>query len=353
MVLVTKENCLATKNKKLASEWHPVKNGELIPYNVTLGSGRKIWWKCLVCDHEWEAVIKNRNRGHGCPACAGRVATKQNCLATKNKKLAKEWHPTKNGKLTPYNVTSNFYKKIWWKCPVCSYEWKTTVCSRRDGSGCPACSGLVVTKQNNLFIKNKKLASEWHPNKNGKLTPYDVTTSSCKKFWWKCPDCDHEWKMRVVDRKGCPGCYGRVATKYNCLAVKNKKLASEWHPNKNGKLTPYNVTPGSDKKIWWKCPICDNEWESIVAGRNNGNGCPGCFKQATKQNCLSTKNKKVASEWHPNKNGKFTPYNVAAFSNKKIWWKCPVCDHEWEAIVASRSNGHFHQIFLFEKAATL
>jgi hypothetical protein len=30
-------------------------------------------------------------------------------------------------------------------------------------------------------------------------------------------------------------------------------VAKEWHPTKNGALTPLEVTPGSNKKVWRLC----------------------------------------------------------------------------------------------------
>jgi hypothetical protein len=57
----------------------------------------------------------------------------------------------------------------------------------------------------------------------------------------------------------------------NCLATKNPELVKEWHPSKNGNLTPYDVTPGSEVKAWWKCKY-GHEWKSIVYTRNNGVG---------------------------------------------------------------------------------
>ena len=42
----------------LVEEWHPTKNGELKPSEVTFGSNKKVWWKCPKGDdHEWVAVI--------------------------------------------------------------------------------------------------------------------------------------------------------------------------------------------------------------------------------------------------------------------------------------------------------
>ena len=66
-------NDLKTMNPKLAKEWHPTKNKELLPINVTASSGRKVWWKCNTCGHEWEALISTRNRGSGCPNCAKKL----------------------------------------------------------------------------------------------------------------------------------------------------------------------------------------------------------------------------------------------------------------------------------------
>ena len=31
-------------------------------------------------------------------------------------------------------------------------------------------------------------------------------------------------------------------------------LVKEWHPTKNGDLTPNDFTHGSGKKVWWLCP---------------------------------------------------------------------------------------------------
>lgn len=50
-------------------------------------------------------------------------------------------------------------------------------------------------------------------------------------------------------------------------------LAQQWHPSKNGDLTPFDVAPNSHKRIWWMCPY-GHEWEDEVVKRNYGKGCP-------------------------------------------------------------------------------
>ena len=52
---------LAEKHPELTKQWHPTKNGELTPNDVTFGSNKKVWWKCDKAeDHEWKASLKNR-----------------------------------------------------------------------------------------------------------------------------------------------------------------------------------------------------------------------------------------------------------------------------------------------------
>ena len=109
---LTNEYNLSTKHPDLAKEWHPTKNGELKPTEFTPGSDKKVWWFCEK-GHEWPATIGDRSRGGGCPKCreerigelVRRAALKKGSLAEKHPDLAKEWHKTKNGELTPSDVT--------------------------------------------------------------------------------------------------------------------------------------------------------------------------------------------------------------------------------------------------------
>lgn len=66
---------------------------------------------------------------------------------------------------------------------------------------------------------------------------------------------------------------------YN-LHILCPELSKEWHPTKNGSLTPKDVTPSSDKKVWWLCKKNkSHEWAAQITNRNNGRGCPYCSKR--------------------------------------------------------------------------
>jgi hypothetical protein len=57
-----------------------------------------------------------------------------------NPDLARQWHPTKNEKLTPRKVCPGAHRKVWWKCDY-GHSWKSTVLNRSNGNGCPYCAG--------------------------------------------------------------------------------------------------------------------------------------------------------------------------------------------------------------------
>ena len=346
---VALSNCLATTNPDLAKEWHPTKNGELTPKDITNGNDKKVWWICdKADDHEWEAVIHSRTYGIGCPCCSNQKTVLSNCLATLNSALAKEWHPTKNGNLTPFDFTPKSGKKVWWKCDKANdHEWLSTIANRSYHKGCPICEGKKVVSSNCLAILNPGLAEEWHPTKNGTLTPYNFTVQSHKQVWWKCNKADdHEWKASIGNRSrgsDCPYCSNKKVTLSNCLQTTHPNLAKEWHPTKNQKLNPNDVTYGSTKKVWWKCDKADDhEWEATINSRSYGGGCACCSgKKVVLSNCLQTINPDLAREWHTTKNGDLTPFDVTSNSHKKVWWKCDKADdHEWKASINNRSNGN-------------
>lgn len=64
------ENDFKTLHPELVIEWNHEKNNNLLPEHYLPKSGKKVWWRCSYCGHEWETVIRNRTNGHGCPVCS-------------------------------------------------------------------------------------------------------------------------------------------------------------------------------------------------------------------------------------------------------------------------------------------
>ena len=215
---VSQTNNLLLNDPKLASEWHPTRNGYLTADKVTVVSGKRVWWKCPKGDdHEWVSSVGDRYKG-SCPFCTGKRASKDYNLKVLNPEVSKQWHPNKNGELKPENVSPNSGKKVWWKCPEGEdHQWESLVSNRNRNSGCPFCSGRYASSTNNLLLTHPELVKEWHPTKNGDLTPKDINQGSVKKVWWLCSkDDNHEWESTVNNRTngtGCPVCLGRKVSK--------------------------------------------------------------------------------------------------------------------------------------------
>ena len=70
------ENSLYYQRPDLLKDWNYEKNLSLTPKDVSIGSGKKVWWKCSKCGNEWEAKIFNRSNGTGCPYCYKNRITK-------------------------------------------------------------------------------------------------------------------------------------------------------------------------------------------------------------------------------------------------------------------------------------
>lgn len=287
-------NDLKTTHPDLCKEWHPIKNGELEPYNVSPFSKKKVWWLCEK-QHEWQAEIKSRQYGCGCPYCAdygpaSKVIIGENDLTTTHPTIAAEWHPTKNGNLTPNMIHPGSNEKVWWRCRKCNYEWRTSIVERTgpDKTGCPQCAaGLGAKKRKQTLIQQKgslvetnpELIEEWDWEKNIGVAPDQITAGSGRKIWWKCAN-NHEWQStinhRVKGRK-CPYCTNRrIIPGYNDFASKYPELVKEWDYQKNKNLDPTKIAPHSGKKAWWVCKKCGYKWESVIASRAYGVGCPDC-----------------------------------------------------------------------------
>jgi len=286
---VTPERSVARVSRSVARQWHPSKNGDLTPRDVSYSSGRPVWWKCPKGpDHEWQASPNQRlggGREMGCPFCGGKRTAAAQSLAARHPKLAREWHPSRNGALLAREVLPGSDKSVWWRCSRNQdHEWRTTVCSRGIvGSGCPFCAGSCASPDYNLAAVAPHLVPQWHPTKNGSLTPFDVTPGAIQRVWWKCPEGpDHEWQVspntRTSRQTGCPFCSGRRVSVTNSLATRFPAIAAEWDFTRNKGLGPADVTAGSANQVWWRC-TAGHVWKAQVHARTRrGRGCPVCSR---------------------------------------------------------------------------
>lgn len=269
---VNKNNPFSLENISL---WIAIndKNFLLLENNEYKGSNDfKLNFHCLSCNEDfessWHAIIS----GQGCGICAGKVVGKYNSLLYRRPDIAKEWHPDNQN--FPDKVTWCSSKLFFWICSKCGYgknkEWERSVSVRVGKSGgCPACSfpPKVVTDRNRLSILYPEISLEWHPTKNGDLTPDDVSYGFDKKVFWNCLKCGYgengEWRAspnsRTNSKTECPICSSlltdsKIARDLKLYLSKKYNAIVEYKILKNpetGYWLPYDIyiPYGGDTKI--------------------------------------------------------------------------------------------------------
>jgi len=345
------EWCVENSQMKLIEQWDNVKNGDFTPENIAPGSEKVVWWICEK-GHSYDMKINKRTkRGNGCPYCSGhRVLEGFNDLATTHPDLALQWDYDRNISLpTVYSKGSN--EKVYWKCEH-GHSWQASINERTGRNyGCPYCSGhRPITGETDLATVHPKICEEWDYAKNGDLRPENVLPKSNKKVWWKCNKCGNEWQTAIYHRaigRGCPKCGQKKAALSqstppsieSSLQGVNPELSREWDYEYNSPLTPADVYPSSGKLVGWKCEE-GHVWQATVNDRASGRGCPICSGRRILEgyNDLATTHPHLLNEWDFVKNIDLLPTEVSRGSDKKVSWRCKK-GHIWKATIASRAAG--------------
>ena len=90
-------NSISSMLPEIAEELMPNEHGtaETLVFVTTI----KLPWKCRTCDHEWEALGRDRANGRGCGPCnrGGLRSDGSNSMAMTHPELAKELLPNEFG----------------------------------------------------------------------------------------------------------------------------------------------------------------------------------------------------------------------------------------------------------------
>ena len=141
-------------------------------------------------------------------------------LATLYPNIAKEWHPTKNGKLKPENFPAKSNHVAWWLMPYddpktgkhFDFEWQAPICHRVDGIGCPYLKNRKILKGfNDAVTSYPQILDEWDFSSNSK-SPYEISPGSEYKANFICKKCGKKYSMYVyhfTEGRRCPHCNTR------------------------------------------------------------------------------------------------------------------------------------------------
>ena len=333
---------LAALRPDLVAQWD-YENNDRYPECFTLHSGTRVFWKCQVCGQSWIATINDRSKNHNCPYCSRKKPILgRTDLATLRPDLAAQWDYDKND-LGPENYTLFSRKRVFWKCPTCNQSWAAKISDRSNGNGCPFCAGdCPIPGKTDLATLRPDLAAQWDYEKNDR-GPENYTLFSNQRVFWKCPTCNQSWAATINGRSrncNCPYCSRKKPIPGRTdLATLRPDLAAQWDYDKND-LGPENYTLFSRKRVFWKCPTCNQSWAAKISNRSNGTGCPFCAgdRPVSGKTDLATLRPHLVAEWDYGKND-LEPENYTLFSSKRVFWKCLTCNQSWIAKIQDRSNG--------------
>lgn len=344
-----------TENKDFMVNWNWEKNNNLgiYPDKITLGSDKKVWWKCSSCGFEWETEPYHIKSGRGCPNCAREkrlksfnktIIGKRGNLFLDNPRLCKEWNFDKNVSISPKDFSPRSSVAVWWKCSKCGYEWKASISNRNSKkcpTGCPCCSLPYQTSvaEKIVFYYVKKYFSDCIENKkilkDGSLDldiyipslkagiEYDGAAwhSDTERDLRKDQICKSNGIFLVRMREiGCPEMQSssekilipKIRTNYRQL---HEPICKLFEILKREFSLSFETYVDIEEDIY-------DIYESLK------------FAQVKK----SIINATFFSEWDFSKN-KIDPSLISLNSNKVFWWKCKK-GHVWKSSVNNRMSGN-------------
>lgn len=247
--------------------WDFEKNFPLTPKNFSSGSDFKAWWRCSKGHQTKAAVHSKLKKLSACLVCSKKSSDHfdfEDSVAHNFPEIANQWHPEKNGELTPDRISKGSTKVVWLVCQF-GHEWNGPMYAYSAKKGCVECRSLA-----HCFPEILKF---WDYEANA-MQPEKIGRQSAKSVAWRCEKGHRFYRIvNVATKKDglrCPVC--------RSLSVAKPHLLKEWDYEKNAGLLPSEVTIGSKRKVWWVCPQ-GHSYQASVAHRTavRPTGCPKCY----------------------------------------------------------------------------
>ncbi|PJE23848.1 MAG: lysine biosynthesis protein LysW [Mycobacterium sp.] len=264
--------------------WDHTVNSQADFDTASKAATRVVAWVCPTCSCEFTCSVREMVEHPQCPSCEDerRAAWRNEYDALKatavadHPMLAAAWDDPADPRRVPiaggwelrrFRCTNGHRPRI---SPYTFLQ-----------SGCPHCRSAETRKSkatSTLAQEHPEVAAQWHPTRNGKLTPDAVVHTSKRSVWWRDAACGHEWEESVRDRNKyqrylCPQC----RTILDSLAYQFPLLANEWSPR--NPVTAWHVRPNGTTLFapeW----VCSNDpthlWIATLTSRTNGSDCPEC-----------------------------------------------------------------------------
>ncbi|WNS82220.1 zinc-ribbon domain-containing protein [Domibacillus sp. DTU_2020_1001157_1_SI_ALB_TIR_016] len=353
-------NRLSINNPYLSSEWHPQKNGVLVPEEISVGSQRKVWWKCHRCHYEWETTVWLRHvRNTGCKRCNSK------------------------GTSLPEQAIFYYLSQVYHNVKH-RYIFKVENQSLEADIFLPALHTVVEYDGHYFHSGKTKAAYDLRKNEQlGKaglhtirireeLPPLEQSTCFIRKNLNSLSSLDEVIKTLLTylaekDKKNAEKLnaiivntfqdFITIQNQYYKREISNSVLHSHnetvkmyWDFEKN-EIKPEYVSSGSKVRLHFYCKTHQQGWQAYAYNIFNGGyiGCKKCeanknantrrSKVEYKKSVAYTHSKLVEQYWDFEKNI-VKPEEVTAGSHFKLHFYCKEHDKHWQAAAYSVFGNH-------------
>lgn len=301
--------------------WDFEKN-ELNPYYIYKNSNKKVWIKCTKTDYHGSYKINCHNftSNQRCPYCShahGRKVHPKDSFAqwgidNVDPNFIKKYWSDKNA-INPFTIAPNSTKKVWIKCQNKDYhnDYLVSCNNFYNSNRCPYCSNQKIHPKDSfgqwlIDTYGDNALDKYWSNKNT-VDPFAIAPQSNKKVWIMCQENDYHndnggYEItcnNFYNGNKCPYCSSNKIHKLDSFGYLYPEKAKYW--SKRNKKSPYEILPHSNKKYWFYCEDCGEEFESALSYITENKRSMKC------KNCNSSKGEQKINKWLVNNNINFIP----------------------------------------------
>tara|TARA_R110002012_G_C11670576_1_gene613029 strand:+ start:1768 stop:3504 length:1737 start_codon:yes stop_codon:yes gene_type:complete len=346
-----KRGSISSREPQLLERWDYKKNKELkiTPDGLTPSSKLDVYWRCEQ-GHSYKRSPKRERRATHCPTCykenITEISSKQTRLARLDRSntldiafpdVSKEWDYSKN-KLTPSECTPFSNIKVWWICSF-GHSWDATIDNRtRASSGCPQCRisssrmEIFVYSELKFLFPDTKLKTKIEGYEADVFVPQLNMAIEIDGNYWHADKVEYDKEKQKHFETNKIICFrlrqeGLPFISSRCVSWKGGNFFEE------------------TKILFSKIGEEINEPSIINYSSLSEPLNPELFNEVTSrlpapvyEDSLEALEPELCLEWDHEENGFLKPRMFSKGSDQKVFWKCKVCDHKWDATIKNRAG---------------